>query len=152
MYSFGYKITWFFLILKVALYFLGVLLKCATTFVLTNIPSRNGVYIRYVDDSPRFGSPKLRISDIPSSGLTTFLLDTAKIWLYTSVVVELLWPRSTWIIRKLVPCCNKWVAKLCLRVCTVAQGFIPLFSTDFLNTFWMLFVEYCPPSCPSNSQ
>ena len=77
---------------------------------------------------------KLRISVKESSGGGTFLFETANIWLYFSVIVERLWPNSTWNILKFVPDRNKGLAKLCRKVGTIALGLIPLAFIALLNT------------------
>ena len=55
----------------------------------------------------------------PTLVFLVFASVAAATWTYRAVVLMLLWPSRTWMVRRSVPASSKWVAKLWRRVWTV---------------------------------
>jgi len=81
-----------------------------------------------------------------SKGLLTLPMTLLETFVYSRVVPILLWPNSFWIIRTSVPFSNKWVAKLCLKVCNVTCFLIPACWEKCLRPLGQYRKRHNPPS------
>ena len=77
--------------------------------------------------------PSQKAPSRASSGLAVPPAATFSTWVWTMVVLTLLWPSSACTVRMSVPACSKWVANEWRRVCTETGVTMPAVDTAFFK-------------------